>query len=144
MAFPSTRMYCSYRSILEGYSSLNIVFLMEFPHDEQSYFGIIVNWDYSLVNVQTLVLSIEGSPWFEKILHFSMTTHVVAVQLLKHKVSKPNSINSLMTLIIHVFFKGNKSHLLSNNTRFCRNLNLKSSCCVKDWDHKHKRLSHTM
>lgn len=120
MAFPSTHMYCSYRSILEGYSSLKIVFLMEFPHDEQSYFGIIVKWDYSLVNVQTLVLSIEGSPRFEKkILFFSMTTHVVvAVQLLKHKVSKPNSINSLMTLIIHVFFKGNKSHLISNNTRF--------------------------
>lgn len=39
---------------------------MEFLHDEQSYFGIIVNWDYSLVNVQTLVLSIEGYPWFEK------------------------------------------------------------------------------
>lgn len=39
---------------------------MEFPHDEQSYFGIIVKWDYSLVNVQTLVLSIEGSLRFEK------------------------------------------------------------------------------
>lgn len=39
---------------------------MEFLHDEQSYFGIIVNWDYSLVNVQTLVLSIEGSPGLKK------------------------------------------------------------------------------
>lgn len=68
MTFPSTHMYCYYRSILEGHSSLEFIFLMEFPHDEQSYFGIIVNWHYSVD------VSIEGSTRFEKILHFSVTT----------------------------------------------------------------------
>lgn len=39
---------------------------MEFSHDEQSYFDIIVNWNYSIVNVQALILCIEDSTWFEK------------------------------------------------------------------------------
>lgn len=105
MTFPSTHMYCSYRSILEGHSSLEIIFLMEFPHDEQLYFDLIVNWHYSLVIVQAWVILLKAPPSLKKILHFSMTTHVVAVQSLKHKVTKPNSINSLTILIIVVFFK---------------------------------------
>lgn len=39
---------------------------MEFSHDEQSYFDIIVNWNYSIVNVQALILCIEDSTRFEK------------------------------------------------------------------------------